>query len=184
MSADASRRMAKSPPASPAGRPSRRLGLAGQGSSGRGTALLRQRHRVVRRRIDAERACRQARHGKAARGRDHRHQVFEPHRRQAPSRRFHRSSPCGRAARSPPRSRFARARPRAPACTARIDRVDDRLLDTDRQRIAHLRIPRIARVPVPGDDHVMICCSRRDSGPSARHERKFWHASNRLGSRM
>jgi hypothetical protein len=37
---------------------------------------------------------------------------------------------------------------------ARVDRVDDRLLDSDGERAAHLSEPWISRVPVAGDDEV------------------------------
>jgi hypothetical protein len=37
---------------------------------------------------------------------------------------------------------------------ARVDRVDDRLVDTYSERAAHLREPRVAGVPVPGNHEV------------------------------
>lgn len=65
-----------------------------------------------------------------------------------------------------------------------VDRVNDRLVDADGERTPRLREPRIAGIPVPGDDKFTICCSRCDNGPDDKEARKFWQASNNFGKRI
>jgi hypothetical protein len=115
--------------------------------------LPRQRHRVIRRRIDLERAGGDAGHRERADHGDQRHQVLRPHRlfrggvarvaEPLVGKDFFRDRETGALA------RVGEAR-----CLVRVDRLDDRRLDADGERVAHLRVPGIARVPMPGDGEV------------------------------
>src|SRR6202022_3926197 len=108
---------------------------------------LCERNGVIGGRIDVEGGGGQAGHGKAAGCCDQRDQAFEPH-------RFLRRGIAGiaqaLAGEHLVRDRKAHllARIRESRRLARVDCLDHRLLDPDAERVAHLRVPGIARIPV------------------------------------
>src|SRR5881227_767173 len=64
---------------------------------------------------------------------------------------------------------------------ARVDRIDDWLLDADGKRVARLRVPGIARVPMPGDSEVddLLLAARERPGREGgayvlRRLEQFW----------